>query len=286
MAAERMDTFVCVHQRDVDYLLGLALRSYVANFQPKGQLTLITNDLPYLRAFIEPLGLGGQAQLSSDDEWLSSRERELPGWFRQQIIKLRAARFCSTENFCNLGADTILLQPIRYEDLVAGNMPVLYYTRHRLPDKHYLYERGRVRAVAQILGVQPERALRYVDFINDFFCFNREALACLNEYLEDRYGPDCYVTLLRDLDSSREADRNKFGEWTLYSVYLLDYLKRDLTLRDTRQGFLQQIHSRFGLRRYHFDTKVAHFVSKDFDIDGIRREIQDHGLMLGEQLQP
>lgn len=279
-----MDTFVCVHRRDVDYLLELALRSYEVNFQPKGQLILITNDLPYLRAFVERVEMSSPPVLSSDDEWLSSRERELPGWFRQQIIKLRAAKFCATENFCNLGADTVLLQPIQYADLVDGAMPVLYYTRHWLPDKHFLYERGRVKAVARILGVQPERALRYVDFINDFFTFNRQALESLNAALEARYGADCYATLLGKLDSASESDRNKFGEWTLYSVFLLDYLKRDVTLRDTRGGFLHQIHSRFAMRRYRFDSKVAHFVSKDFDAAYIRRQIRDHRLALAQQL--
>ena len=271
---QAIDAFLCVHRRDVDSLLETALRSYELNFGPKGRLTLISNDLPYLREFVDRIGLTGRADLYADGEWLSSSEAELPGWFRQQIIKLRASEFCRTDAFCNLGADTLLLEPIDRADLIDGGVPVLYYTRHLLPDKHFLYERGRVNHVARILHVEPTVARRYTDFINDFFCFSREALLSLNRYLEKLYGPDCFATLLRGLDSGREADRNQFGEWTLYSVYLLDVLGQRPTLRNTRDGYLHQVHSRRALSWYRFDTKIVHLVAKDIDLETIQRKLE------------
>jgi hypothetical protein len=277
------DTFLCVHRRDVDYLLNIVLRSYHVNFLPKGKLFLVTNDLAYLQEFIDQQKLDCETILFSDNDWLSKQEQELPGWYRQQIIKLRAFEFCTTENFCNLGSDTVLLQPICVDDLVEGGFPILYYTPHLLPDTHWRYEQDRVRNVAKILKVNPVRSARYGDFINDLFCFNREALVGFNELLCTLYGPQPFVTLLRDLKMS-PADQNKFGEWTLYSVYLLDVLNREVPLRSTTKGFLYQVHSWYWLPLYRFDTKVVHFVAKDFNVSYIKRRLRDRGLELANHL--
>jgi hypothetical protein len=262
----------------------MVLRSYQLNFVPKGKLFLVTNNLPYLRDFIERQQLDCPATLFSDNEWLSKREQELPGWYRQQVIKLRAYEFCLSPNFCNLGADTLLLQPITVDDLIAKDFPVLYYTPHLLPDPHIRYERERVDNVARILKVSGARAKRYGDFINDLFCFNRESLIALNDLLRDLYGPDYYVSLLHGLKTA-PADQNKFGEWTLYSVYLLDYLQRDLALRSTRDGFLHQVHSHYWLPFYRFDTKIVHFVAKKLNVEYIKRRLRDSNLELAKHLQ-
>ena len=52
MTTNTFDTFICIHRRDVDYLLKTVLDSYRANFVAKGNLFLVTNDLPYLQDFI------------------------------------------------------------------------------------------------------------------------------------------------------------------------------------------------------------------------------------------
>ena len=284
LTQDKIDTFICVHKRDVDYLLELVLRSYEVNFVPKGKLTLITNDLPYLQTFIKRTGIVPDAELTTDADWLTAKEMALPGWYKQQVIKLKAYQFCTSTNFCNLGADTILLQPITRDDLLAGEIPVLYYSQHRLPDLHVLYERGRVQHVARILQVKPTVALRYIDFINDVFCFNRELLIRLNKHLEAVYGQDYYHNLLCNLDNS-DVDRKKFGEWTLYSVFILDCLKQMPALRNTRDGFLHQVHSQRTLNSYRFNTKAVHFVGKNFDLDYIRRQIILSGSALSHALQ-
>lgn len=282
MIEEKIDTFICVHRRDVDYLLNLALCSYQVNFLPKNKLILITNDLPYLQRSVECLNLPGELILSDDREWLSHRELELPGWYRQQVIKLRSYEFCETRNFCNLGADTVLLQPLNYRDLVFNDVPILHFTRHLLPDRHFLFESQRVKHVAHILKVKAEKARQYVDFINDLFCFNREFLTQLNQYLTKLYGGESYYNLLRHLNTS--TDQNKFGEWTLYSVYLLDYLKENVPMKNTQSGFLYQVHSRLLMSLFQFNTKAVHFVAKDFDVNYIKRQIKKRNLPLGNYL--
>ena len=125
---------MCVHSRDVGYLLELVLRSYEVNFLPKGRLILISNDLTSLKSFVDEIGLKTPVTLYEDKDWLSEEEMQLPGWYKQQLIKLRSYKFCDTENFCNLGADTVLLQPITESDLIDNGFPVLYYTHHLLPE--------------------------------------------------------------------------------------------------------------------------------------------------------
>lgn len=283
MNEQRLDTFVCVHQRDVDYLLKTVLRSYEVNFVPKGRLMLISNDVNYLREFCERNGVGKGAVFSSDSDWLSRKELELPGWYKQQIIKLRSYQFCETPNFCNLGADTVLLQPIELSDLVDDDgFPILYYSTHALHDiRHVRFEKERIRNIGRILQTPTPNAEHYVDFINDLFPFNGGALRALDTYLERFYGSDPYVRLLRGFD---DDVRNKFGEWTLYSTYLLDVLKRPLTMRNTKPDFLYQVHGKLSMLTYQYDTKVAHFVSKDFDIDRIAEKISQHHLELARHL--
>lgn len=284
MSQKTLDTFLCIHHRDVDYLLETVLQSYQANFLPKNRLFLITNDTAHLKPFLDRIGMTQDVILTADQDWLSKKEMELPGWYRQQLIKLRSYEFCETENFCNLGADTVLLQPITYEDLVEEDFPVLYYTKHLLPDQHARYERERLGYVGKILGVEPKNALRYVDFINDLFCFNRDTLQGLNAYLQDKHGDEPYYTLLHDLDDKLE-NRNKFGEWSLYSVYMLDVLKRQLTLRNTRPDFLYQVHSRLSFFLYRFNTKVVHFVSKKLDVDQIKQQIAKHSPQIESRIK-
>jgi Family of unknown function (DUF6492) len=283
MNEQTLDAFMCVHRRDIGYLFEAALESYQLNFAPRARLMLITNDRPYLASYIERRGLSGGIEVTSDEQWLSKAELELPGWFRQQVIKLRAHEFCQTEQFCNIGADTILLQPIGAGDLVAYGAPVLYYRSHRVPTIHWWFELQRVLNDARILGVRPLRALRYVDFINDLFCFDRQVLIDLNRELARRYGGEPYRRLLSGLQST-PRDQKKFGEWTLYCIYVLDCLRQRVTVRDSARGFLHQVHSARGLRLYRFNTKAVHFVGKDLDVSRIRRAIAARGLALGEQL--
>lgn len=283
---ERLDLFICVHHRDLGPLFELTLRSYLLNFEPKGRLFLISNDVDRARPLLDRLDLGPDVVLMPDDHWLSSAERELPGWYRQQIIKLRSHEFCETTNFCNLGADTVLLDRITSGDLVAEGKPHLYYSRYSsLPTRldharHFRYERERVEHVAEILHVEPVTARRYGDFVLDLFCFNREYLAGLNHYLERLHGPRPYAALLRGRGDSLE-EKKTFGEWALYSVFLLDCLKARVQLRNAAPHYLRQLHSRHSLLLYRFDSKVVHFVRKDFDLDLIQRRIAAAGLPLG-----
>jgi len=264
-----LDTFICVHYRDLEYLFELALGSYLKNFLLKNELIIISNDKAVLIKYLKRKNLLHiPSKIYEDTDILNSDEQKLPRWYRQQIIKLKAYKFCSTDYFCNLGADTIFLQPVGENDLFHDGKPILYYNRYPETDSHLKYERRRIEHVAKILQLEPLLSRLYVDFIFDFFCFDRKILSELNNYLISLYGQNCYYHLLKDISDCRE-NRVRFGEWTLYSVFALDYLKANIVVRNSESRYLRQIHNPRVLATYNFDSKIAHFVDKHFDVDYI-----------------
>jgi hypothetical protein len=270
-ANEAVDVFMCVHRRDVGARLAASIRSYLINFQPKGQLHLVTNDAAELRGFLAGAFPGLSATVWPDEAWLQAREQSLPGWFKQQLIKLRAFRFCETPFFCNLGADTLLLEPITRADLVAGGRQILYYSLPAIPNQHTLFEMRRLVNVARVLKVWPWRSMRYVDFINDFFCFDAARLRDLDEWITAEYGCGAYADLLSGLDP--HCDQTQFGEWTLYSVFILDRQGAPVAMKNAARGYLQQIHSTRDLRKKELTGKVVHLVNRDLSDSLVRQKL-------------
>lgn len=290
-----IDVFICVHERDLGPLFEIVLDAYARHFEPKGQLTLISNNLAQLRTFLARTGLAGDARLLADDEILSPQERTLPGWYRQQVIKLRAAEFTTTERFCNLGADAVLLQTVTADDFVSGGRPILYYSKGTTARDylrgfpHLRYERARVEHIGRILNVAPRRAIRYGDFILDLFCFERRYLEQLHNYLGQLYGPEPLYQILHRLGDGRADSgfreenwtQNRFGEWTLYSVFLLDALGAPVVIKNAARGYFEQVHSQRALRYARLDAKIVHLVAKDLDLATVRARLaaRDGGLL-------
>ncbi|HEV7299859.1 MAG TPA: DUF6492 family protein [Tepidisphaeraceae bacterium] len=270
--AEAIDTFMCVHSSDVPYLLELAVRSWRINFRPKGRLYLICNQRHPIQNFVDRNDLSDVAVISTDADWLSAKELSLHGWYRQQLIKLRAYRICSTANFCNLGADTILLRAIELDDLLVDGYPIAYYTARprTIADPHYRYELFRTLSLARILRTLPTRTLRHVDFIADLFTFNRADLMALDDRMTALHGADAYHALLHRYGTSAR-NHKRFGEWTLYTMFVLDVLRRQPVLRDMSRGFLRQAHSQSALQRMSLDVSVLHVASKQCDVDVVAR---------------
>lgn len=182
----------------------------------------------------------------------------------------------------NLGADTLLLRDVAVGDLVApveapveapglgtpDVLPVLWWRRHRLPDQHWWYERARVRAVGELLGARPRRTARRVDWINDLFTFDAELLRALERHLVQRHGPDPYARLLAGRGTAPDEQR-RFGEWTLYTAFVLDVLGLRPVLRDSSSGFVEQVHSARQLRFARFRSTAVHLVPKGLDVEDV-----------------
>lgn len=181
-------------------------------------------------------------------------------WFRQQFIKLHADRLTDGRYVVCLGADALLIRPVRLQDLFdGGGRPILRFFRYGRPNAHLRFERGRVLNVARLLGAEPARSFLPGDFICDLFLFDTEVLRGLRQHLG---GTTAMAQLLERLGDRQSWD-DRFGEWTTYAVFTLDCLRAEVGLQQATPAFFTQIHSRSDVadpRRY--DGQVVHFAWK------------------------
>ena len=124
------------------------------------------------------------------------------GWYRQQLIKLRAAELSSTEFFVTFDADVILCKPLDGNDLVRGGKALLQKeTRSYHPD----WWAGSARLLGLPLDPEAEGMSVTPAVLSKSICKR------LFTHLEDRFGEDWPTALLR---------RTSWG-WTEYTLYFL-----------------------------------------------------------------
>jgi hypothetical protein len=173
----------------------------------------------------------------------------------------------------------VILRRIVSEDLVDGNEPVLYYNRDPYTDAHHRYELGRLQALAEVLQVDPRRCSELVEFVIPLFCYKAEHLRGLRARLVELYGSDPWATLLAGRPDTPEQ-RQLFGEWTLYALYLLDHLGLEVPVRNSNSAYLREIHRQHDLDRDPLDARIVHFVDKNFEVADIELRLAQRGLGL------
>jgi hypothetical protein len=86
-----------------------------------GVLHIITPDGGVVRAEVERLALGVPVAVHTDEEVLPGLSATLHPWWRQQLLKLAAARSLVSSDFCLvLDADCFFTREARESDLVVG----------------------------------------------------------------------------------------------------------------------------------------------------------------------
>jgi hypothetical protein len=203
-----------------------------------------------------------------DEEVLPATLLGLPGWCKQQVIRLHADLICGTPLVACLSADTIIFKPLTSKHLFSESVPILFYNRYLHTARHLIYERQRVENVARILKVRPLRSWPLGDFIMDFMLFDSMRLRELREYLTALYGDEAFLRILPKKCDTIEQ-KAAFGEWTLYAVFLLDVLKAKIPVRNSMNRFIAQVHSAKEFAAFHFDAHVVHFVDKSFELSRI-----------------
>lgn len=274
----RLDVVVCAHARDAGYLLPLVLRHYARNFGPKGNLVIVTNDCGVMSRLLEEEDVDGT--VVDENDILSTAERRLSGWHKQLVLKLRSDAVVQTDPFCTLDADTVILRPITVADLLSDGEPILYFNRDPYTHSHHRYELVRVRALAEVLGIEPVRCLELAEFVITLFCYRTRHLQGLRERLVELYGAEPFAELLGGIEDTPQ-NRQLAGEWTLYALYLLDYLHLQIPVKNSRSAYLREIHRQKDLESDPFDAKVVHFVDKAFDVAAIEARLESLGLSAG-----
>jgi Family of unknown function (DUF6492) len=274
-----MDVVMCVGSDDIAYLFPHALKLCRRNLPMCDTIHLVSPEPARVTQAIRDAGIDEtRLELWHDEAILTPQEAALAGWLRQQIIKLRADSFCRTPEICCIGADTLILRPIGRSDIFYENEPIIYYNRYPYPNPHLEYERRRVASVANLLRAEPQISHLLGDFITDLTVFKAAYLSSLRTYLERKYGPSAFIAVAPHRTESFE-DKQSFGEWTMYAVYVLDVLRAEVPVRNSRSRFVYQIHSAHDLAdALPADTSIVHIVSKTFALDTIAKELAAHGL--------
>jgi hypothetical protein len=278
-SAGALDVLVVASEKDFE-ITALCLRNLTAYFPALHHLVLVTDAVHRAEELVESLGLSHTPAIP-DDQLLSARESRLPGWYRQQIIKLRAGEVFSGDKFCVMSGDTLLARPLSGTDMVsAAGRPFLYVNRYRYRSAHLEYERRRVRAVAELLGATPTFSLTLGDFISDLFCFERDILDVAIQRLQRRHGAEW--TRVLDGRSTSAADQERFGEYTLYAVAALELMSNPPPVRVCTESHVLQLHSRNSFNRATFDAPIIHIVDKNITLD----EVAERALAFGVDLRP
>lgn len=269
----RIDVLITLGPDDLDYLFDLCLTSCFRNFLALNKVIIVTPNRSRLLEKLSAIEINGRRiKILEDSEVLPNSIMELPGWSRQQAIRLCADKFSDGKFVACLSADTIFLSEVNAEDVLRNGSPILYFNRYPEKTKHLNYERRRVKNVSKILKVKPHKSLPLGDFIMDFMVFDVLVLKKLRSYLTELYGEGFFEKILpREVDSYDLTVA--FGEWTLYSVFLLDFLKVEPTIKNSNSQYLKQVHSEGDLKNFDFNSKIVHFVSKGFDRTTIESNI-------------
>jgi hypothetical protein len=261
----RLQTIIAVASGDdAPRWLELALHSYAQYAEFVRNVVVVTNDAAAVhRVLANCRHAANVTAVLTDESLLSARERRLGGWQRQQLVKLRAWTLTGDRYFIGADVDALLIRPVGLSDVLepghADTAAVLYY--HMFPGKsqsHVEFEQQRIEEMGALLRVPAPRTLQYTDFILDFFCFDREILRSLGQWM-DRNGS--FIRLLRRFETD-PSSRTCFGEWTAYALYALDILHADIPVRNGGGKYFAQLYRAARFQEFKWGSKIVHFVDK------------------------
>ena len=153
MKNNKVDALICLAPRDINDLFIYSIQSCIKNFKLLGHIYVITpmKDIVFKHLRLHNIP-NKSFTILSDNDVLDNSLLDEDGWYKQQIIKLNAYKFCSTRFVACLSSDTILLQPVEDEDIFNKfSLPYIYFNKDKKITNHYLYENERITNLAKIL---------------------------------------------------------------------------------------------------------------------------------------
>lgn len=204
---------------------------------------------------------------------LNSIEMLMPGWCRQQLIKLKSYKIVPNENIVVIGGDVLLLRGIKVileyikfdEDKII--IPV---RKHHFEDVHLKYEIERNKNVYELFSTPFEAGNNCInkDYIFDIFPFKRTYLLKLDSYITRKYGGLSYI-FPSEINSLE--DMKVIGEWSIYCIFTqLFYGERCMIKDFTNLTF--QVHSDVYLEKLNCSYLSVHVVNKNYNLLNIVNE--------------
>jgi Family of unknown function (DUF6492) len=281
-AGPALDVLVCAGRSDVGGLLASCLSLLFVNFEPLGRVHLITPETAAAERLLDRLSAAQRARISVRSDYdVCPEAAGMSGWFRQQYLKLNADRIVERERVVCLGADTLLLERVTWEDLLdPEDRPFVRYFRYRWPNQHLDFERNRVLNVARLLRIRPVRSFLLGDFVCDLFLVEARVLRGLREHLAERAELADVLTGL----GARIGPDNRFGEWTVYAVFVLDVLAGSgVRVRAAEPNYFGQIHSQHDLLRADgYRCKIVHFAQEPGGTGSVLADLAQAGRLPAE----
>lgn len=136
-----------------------------------------------------------------------TRHRNRNGWIRQQILKLMADDFATTDHILILDSDTRLMRDLSF---VRSGKPVLFTSDEYNPTYHACSHR--------LLGPLKDYPR---SFIAHCMLFERAALQALKAAISARHACDWREAILHSIDISVEES---FSEYELYGTFIYNFM--------------------------------------------------------------
>jgi hypothetical protein len=253
---------ICVSTSDINYLFSKTITSVLKYVNFAQYIYIVTPDPCIIKKEISKIDISNVTiRIIPDSEVLTEKELMLPGWCKQQIIKLRSYTFCKTDYIFSVGADVVIVDNINFSDFYSEHSIILHYRNHETVDKHLLFEIERVRNIYNLLGIKSDLSYEK-DYIFDLFLFDCKILKKMEDYFIDNFGG--YSNIFPKQVYSYD-DMVNIGEWSLYCVFIIELSK--YTFRLVEGGnIIEQVHSRKDIINNSLKSKAVHFVDNSFDL--------------------
>lgn len=275
-----VDVLMCAGRADVHGLFEVTLQLVDRHCAWARRIHVVTPDPRAARERLAPHRLRHDVVVHADGHVVPEHATRLPGWFRQQYVKLHADLICGTEQVVCIGADALVLDPITEHDLYRDGRPVLRFFRYDEPTPHLHFERTRILNVAAQLAARPTRTFLPGDFICDVFPMSAAHLRGLRSHLDSMYGPDGLARVLGALGEPQRPD-NRTGEWSMYAVFVLDVLRDSTPVRLADRGWARQIHIADDLARSEpYGARIVHFVHEPGGAAALLADLVDAGRLV------
>lgn len=227
MALPRIDIVIPAIEKDLATLPHVidALRKQVQH--PIGQILIIA---PRKKRIMELCHKKGCRFVDEDtvlpitkkDIHYSSSRWERSGWLYQQLLKLGAAKLCSSGYYLVVDADTVLIRPHQFR---TGQGKTIFYTRNWSQSEYFVTYR-------KLMGQRPAAPS---SLVTHYMLFEKAQVTRLKRAMEARHGISWYKAIIRSMNKKKQF---AFSEFETYGNFMYSRMPHKVLLRPARNKAL------------------------------------------------
>lgn len=219
MSLPRIDILIPAIEKDLGTLPYVvdALRKHVRH--PIGQVLIVA---PRKKRIVELCRVKGCRFVDEDtvlpitkkNIHYSSKTWERSGWLYQQLLKLGSAKFCKSDYYLVVDADTVLIRPHVFR---TGGKTVFYCRSWSQPEYFVTYRK--------LMG---KKAAGPSSFVTHYMLFEKAKVAELKREIEARHKMSWYKAIIKSINRQKQFG---FSEFETYGNFLYSKAPGRLILR-------------------------------------------------------